>query len=74
MASITETKNRLPQDFVNNLYEMFTPGVVDNTQIDIKDALPAFNDGLEKSINQAIRILPSKQMEGFFVAKFIKLK
>lgn len=43
-----------------------------NTNIEIRDALPAFNDGLEKSINQAIRILPSKQMEGFFVAKFIK--
>lgn len=45
-----------------------------NTNIDIKDAIPAFNDGLEKSINQAIRILPSKQMEGFFVAKFVKTK
>lgn len=45
-----------------------------NTNIDIKDAIPAFNDGLEKSINQAIRILPSKQMEGFFVAKFVKIK
>lgn len=26
MAGITETKNRLPNEFVNNLYEMFTPG------------------------------------------------
>ena len=30
MAGITETKNRLPNEFVNNLYEMFTPGMVDN--------------------------------------------
>ena len=30
MAGITEIKNRLPQEFVNNLYEMFTPGMVDN--------------------------------------------
>lgn len=45
-----------------------------DTNIEIRDAIPAFNDGLEKSINQAIRILPSKQMEGFFVAKFVKTK
>ena len=45
-----------------------------DTNIEIRDAIPAFNDGLEKSINQAIRILPSKQMEGFFVAKFVKIK
>ena len=40
--------------------------------VEIKDAIPAFNEELDKSINKAIRILPSKQMEGFFVAKFIK--
>jgi 16S rRNA (cytosine1407-C5)-methyltransferase len=40
--------------------------------IELKDALPAFNEGLEKSINKAIRILPSKNMEGFFVSKLIK--
>lgn len=40
--------------------------------LEIKDAIPAFNDEMDKSINKAIRILPSKNMEGFFVAKFIK--
>lgn len=40
--------------------------------IEIKDSIPAFNGGLDKSINKAIRILPSKNMEGFFVAKFVK--
>ena len=30
MASITEIKNRLPQKFVEELYEMFSPGIVDN--------------------------------------------
>ena len=43
-----------------------------NIDLEIKDAIPAFNDGMDKSINKAIRILPSKNMEGFFVAKFIK--
>lgn len=40
--------------------------------IEIKDSIPAFNEGLDKTINKAIRILPSKSMEGFFVSKFIK--
>lgn len=43
-----------------------------NIDLKIKDAYPAFNKGLDKSINKAIRILPSKNMEGFFIAKFIK--
>ena len=38
----------------------------------IKNAMHGFNDGLEKEIDKSIRILPSKDMEGFFVAKFIK--
>ena len=40
--------------------------------VNINEAIPAFNNELNKSINNAIRILPSKNMEGFFVAKFIK--
>lgn len=43
------------------------------TNIEIREGLPAFNEGLDKSINNAIRILPSKNMEGFFVSKFIKI-
>ena len=30
MPSITEIKNRMPKEFVDNLYTMFSPGVVDN--------------------------------------------
>lgn len=40
--------------------------------IEIKDKIPAFSDRKNSSINKAIRILPSKTMEGFFVAKFVK--
>lgn len=40
--------------------------------IQIKDSIPGFNEGLEKSINKAVKILPSKIMEGFFVSKFVK--
>lgn len=45
---------------------------LENIELDIRDALPAFNEGLDKDINKAIRILPSKNMEGFFVSKFRK--
>lgn len=38
----------------------------------IKNSMNGFNNGLEKDINKSIRILPSKDMEGFFVSKFIK--
>ena len=40
--------------------------------VNINEAIPAFSNELNKSINNAIRILPSKNMEGFFVAKYIK--
>lgn len=42
-----------------------------NIDIEIKDAQNAFNNR-EKTLNKAIRILPSKQTEGFFVAKLVK--
>ena len=37
--------------------------------LEVKEAIPAFNTGLNNSINKAIRVLPSKNMEGFFVSK-----
>lgn len=40
--------------------------------IEIKQAIPAFNKNLNENVNKALRILPSKEMEGFFVAKFKK--
>lgn len=41
--------------------------------IEIKDAIPAFSSEKNSSITKAIRILPSKTMEGFFVAKLQKM-
>lgn len=45
--------------------------------IEIKDAIPAFNTTLEDktsyNLSKAIRILPTKTMEGFFVSKLQKL-
>lgn len=40
--------------------------------INIKNSIPGDNVGLEESINKSIKILPSKNMEGFFISKFIK--
>lgn len=41
--------------------------------IEIKDAISGFNEDIDKTINKAIRILPSKNMEGFFVSKLVKI-
>ncbi len=41
--------------------------------LNIKDTLQGCNKDLNLSINKAIKILPSKTMEGFFVAKIKKL-
>ena len=38
--------------------------------VKVKSAMPALDN--EFNINKAIRILPSKDMEGFFVAKLQK--
>ena len=42
--------------------------------LDIKPSVPAFSNGFDKNVGKAIRILPSKDMEGFFVAKFTKIQ
>lgn len=46
---------------------------LENINLDIKDVVNGFNNGLSNSVNKSIRILPSKNMEGFFVSKFIKM-
>lgn len=40
--------------------------------MDLKEKMQGFSEEVDKSINKAIQILPSKNMEGFFVAKFKK--
>lgn len=41
-------------------------------ELEIKGTQRGFNEDKDKSIDKAIRILPSKETEGFFVAKLIK--
>ena len=40
--------------------------------LQLKEAIKASNENLDKNINKAIKILPSKNTEGFFVAKLRK--
>jgi 16S rRNA (cytosine1407-C5)-methyltransferase len=40
--------------------------------IKINGAVPAFNENMDESLRKAIRILPSKDMEGFFICKLRK--
>ncbi len=39
----------------------------------IKQAVPGNSKDLNKNVEKSLRILPSKEMEGFFVAKFTKI-
>ena len=41
--------------------------------LNIKDSIRGDNEKLDKSIDKSIKILPSKSMEGFFIAKLKKL-
>jgi len=38
----------------------------------INGAIRAFDDGFNKNLSKAIRVLPSKELEGFFICKFRK--
>lgn len=38
----------------------------------IKNTIPGFNDKYDQSLRKTIRVLPNKEMEGFFIAKMIK--
>lgn len=40
--------------------------------IDIKGAVPGIDEDMDKSLKKAVRILPSKDMEGFFICRLRK--
>lgn len=69
----TCTINKFENEFILDwALKNFNVKLVD-IDIEIKDSICGANEGLEKSISKAIKILPSKSMEGFFVSKFIKI-
>ena len=46
---------------------------IQDIDLEIKGAINAFNEGKDKSIEKAMRVLPSKETEGFFVCRFKKI-
>lgn len=68
-CTINKEENEFILDWALNNFDV----KLDNINIEIKDSVHGFNEGLDKSISKAIKILPSKTMEGFFVSKFIKI-
>lgn len=74
MVYSTCTLNKEENEYIINwALQNFNIKLLD-IDIEIKDLIPAFNDNVDESISKAIRTLPSKGMEGFFVAKMIKNK
>lgn len=69
----TCTINRFENEFILDwVLNNFDIRLVD-IELDIKDSIKGNSGGLNTSIEKSIKILPSKVMEGFFVAKFRKL-
>ena len=69
----TCTINRYENEFILDwALKNFDVKLVD-IGINVKDTICGDNSGLDNSVNKAIKILPSKFMEGFFVAKFVKI-
>lgn len=69
----TCTINRFENEFILDwVLNNFDIRLVD-IELEIKDSIKGNSEGLNTSIEKSIKILPSKVMEGFFVAKFRKL-
>ena len=45
-----------------------------NLNIEEKNKLPITTENMDKSINKTIKIMPSKNMEGFYIAKLQKIE
>ena len=73
MVYSTCTLNRFEnEEIVDWALKNFDVRLVD-VGIDVKDAICGDCKGIDSSVNKAIKLLPSRWMEGFFVAKFVKL-
>lgn len=67
-CTLNEEENEFILDWALKNFEIKLVDI----DVEIKEAQTGFDGNLDKSIKKAIRILPSKDTEGFFVAKFIK--
>lgn len=69
-CTMNKEENEYLLDWACNNFEI----EILDIDLQLREAIPAFTEEVNKSIQKAIRILPSKQMEGFFVAKIKKIK
>lgn len=67
-CTLNQEENEFILDWALNNFDIKLMDI----ELEIKDAQYGFDDNLHKSIKKAIRILPSKETEGFFVAKLKK--
>ena len=67
-CTINKNENEFILDWILNNYKV----KILDINLNIKDSIQGSNEGLNKEINKSIKILPSKDMEGFFVAKLKK--
>ena len=60
--------------FYDSFEEAIKEGIqiLDDINLNIKDSIRGDNEKLDKSIDKSMKILPSKSMEGFFIAKLKK--
>lgn len=72
MVYSTCTINKDENEFILNWALENFDVKIEKIELEIRDSISGFNEGIDKSINKSIKILPSKAMEGFFVAKFMK--
>lgn len=60
------------EDILNWAIKNYNMEILD-ININLKDSIKAFSKGVDKSIEKALMVLPSKSQEGFFIAKLKKI-
>lgn len=67
-CTINKDENEYIVDWVLNNFNVKLLDI----DIELKNAIPGDTQDVDSTINKTIKILPSKEMEGFFIAKFLK--
>ena len=73
MVYSTCTINKYENEFILDWATKNLPLKIVDINLIIKDSIKGDNEKLDRAIDKAIKILPSKSMEGFFVAKLKKV-
>lgn len=73
MVYSTCTINKYENEFILDWATKNLPLKIVDINLIIKDYIKGDNEKLDRAIDKAIKILPSKSMEGFFVAKLKKV-